>query len=46
MLGYLFYLGDRTETDLAYRSEPHADNDWFLLIPGWKFDNKRPCLVR
>ena len=31
MLGYLFYLGDRTETDLAYRSEPDADNDWFQV---------------
>ncbi|MHC8378043.1 glucarate dehydratase [Pseudomonas sp. MDT1-16] len=29
MLGYLFYVGDRNETDLAYRSEPDADNDWF-----------------
>ena len=29
MLGYLFYVGDRNETDLAYRSEPEADNDWF-----------------
>ena len=31
MLGYLFYLGDRNATDLAYRSEPDADNDWFRL---------------
>ena len=31
MLGYLFYVGDRTRTDLAYRSEPDADNDWFRL---------------
>ncbi|MGF6399535.1 glucarate dehydratase [Pseudomonas frederiksbergensis] len=31
MLGYLFYVGDRNETDLAYRSEPDADNDWFRL---------------
>jgi glucarate dehydratase len=31
MLGYLFYVGDRNETDLAYRSEPGADNDWFRL---------------
>jgi len=31
MLGYLFYVGDRTVTDLAYRSEPDADSDWFRL---------------
>ncbi|MBK5528646.1 glucarate dehydratase [Pseudomonas sp. TH06] len=31
MLGYLFYVGDQRETDLAYRSEPDADNDWFRL---------------
>jgi glucarate dehydratase len=31
MLGYLFYVGDRTKTDLAYRSEPDADNDWFRV---------------
>ena len=31
MLGYLFYVGDRNETNLAYRSEPDADNDWFRL---------------
>ncbi|MGW8461917.1 glucarate dehydratase [Pseudomonas sp. CLCA07] len=31
MLGYLFYVGDRDETDLAYRSEPDADNDWFRV---------------
>lgn len=30
MLGYLFYIGDRHQTDLAYRSEPDAD-DWFRL---------------
>jgi glucarate dehydratase len=28
MLGYLFFVGDRTKTDLAYRSEPAADNAW------------------
>ena len=28
MLGYLFYVGDRTKTDLAYNSEPDADNAW------------------
>lgn len=31
MLGYLFYVGDRTRTDLPYASEPDADNDWFRL---------------
>ena len=31
MLGYLFYLGDRSKTDLPYRSEPDAGNDWFRL---------------
>ncbi|PWE43464.1 glucarate dehydratase [Pseudomonas prosekii] len=31
MLGYLFYVGDRHATDLAYRSEPQADNDWFRV---------------
>jgi glucarate dehydratase len=31
MLGYLFYVGDRQQTDLAYRSEPDADNDWFCV---------------
>ncbi|KAA8562115.1 Glucarate dehydratase [Pseudomonas extremaustralis] len=30
MLGYLFYIGDRHQTDLAYRSEANAD-DWFRL---------------
>ena len=31
MLGYLFYVGDRTKTDLPYRSVPGADNDWFRV---------------
>jgi glucarate dehydratase len=31
MLGYLFYVGDRTKTDLPYRKEPDATNDWFRL---------------
>jgi glucarate dehydratase len=31
MLGYLFYVGDRNKTNLAYRSEPDADNDWFRV---------------
>jgi glucarate dehydratase len=28
MLGYLFYVGDRTKTPLAYRSEPDAPDAW------------------
>jgi glucarate dehydratase len=31
MLGYLFFVGDRTKTDLPYASEPEADNAWFRL---------------
>ena len=31
MLGYLFYVGDRHKTDLAYRSEPEAGDDWLRL---------------
>src|ERR1700680_1259658 len=31
MLGYLFFVGDRTKTDLPYRSEPNAKIDWFRL---------------
>jgi glucarate dehydratase len=31
MLGYLFFIGDRTRTDLPYRSEPKAKIDWFRL---------------
>ncbi len=31
MLGYLFFIGDRTQTDLPYRTEPDADNAWFRL---------------
>ena len=30
-LGYLFYLGDRRKTNLAYRSEPDASDDWSRL---------------
>ncbi len=30
-LGYLFYVGDRTKTDLPYLSDPDAQNDWFRL---------------
>jgi glucarate dehydratase len=31
MLGYLFYVGDRSKTKLDYRTEPHANNEWFRL---------------
>ncbi|MFW5333149.1 glucarate dehydratase [Hydrogenophaga sp. ZJX-1] len=31
MLGYLFYIADRKQTDLAYRSEPDAADDWQRL---------------
>ena len=30
-LGYLFFVGDRTKTDLPYASEPDADDDWLRL---------------
>jgi glucarate dehydratase len=31
MLGYLFYVGDRTKTDLPYRGEPDEKDDWLRL---------------
>jgi glucarate dehydratase len=31
MLGYLFYIGDRTRTDLPYASDPDASDDWLRL---------------
>ena len=31
VLGYLFYVGDRRKTDLAYQSEPDAADDWLRL---------------
>ena len=31
VLGYLFYIGDRNKTDLLYRSEPDAEDDWQRL---------------
>ncbi len=31
MLGYLFYVGDRRATDLAYASEPDASDEWLRL---------------
>jgi glucarate dehydratase len=29
MLGYLFYIGDRTETDLPYLSNPSSTDNWY-----------------
>ena len=31
VLGYLFYIGDRNKTNLPYRSEPNASDDWLRL---------------
>ncbi len=31
VLGYLFYVGDRSRTDLPYASEPGAEDDWCRL---------------
>jgi len=31
MLGYLFFVGDRTRTGLPYRSEPDAADEWSRL---------------
>ena len=31
MLGYLFFVGDRTKTDLPYASEPGAGDAWLRL---------------
>jgi len=31
MLGYLFYVGDRNQTDLPYQSEPGASDAWSRL---------------
>jgi len=31
MLGYLFFIGERSKTDLPYRDESGADNAWFRL---------------
>src|SRR5438132_6555251 len=31
VLGYLFYVGDRNKTDLPYRAEPDARDDWLRL---------------
>src|SRR6186713_215688 len=31
MLGYLFYVGDKSKTDLPYASDPGAADDWLRL---------------
>ena len=31
VLGYLFYIGDKAQTDLPYRSEMHNSDAWFRL---------------
>jgi len=31
VLGYLFFIGDRTSTDLSYVSDPDAGDDWLRL---------------
>jgi glucarate dehydratase len=31
MLGYLFFVGDRTRSDLPYAAEPDAEDDWCRL---------------
>ncbi|MDF2466990.1 MAG: glucarate dehydratase [Ramlibacter sp.] len=31
MLGYLFFIGDKRQTDLPYASDPQGGNDWFRL---------------
>ena len=31
VLGYLFFVGGRRKTDLPYRSDAHADNEWLRL---------------
>ncbi len=31
MLGYLFFIGERNKTDLPYRDESGASEDWFRL---------------
>lgn len=31
MLGYLFYVGDKQQTDLEYRDESGADDAWFRV---------------
>ena len=31
VLGYLFFVGDRTRTSLAYRNEPDASDPWLRL---------------
>ncbi|MFL9877184.1 glucarate dehydratase [Herbaspirillum rhizosphaerae] len=40
MLGYLFYVGDRSATDLDYHSEPDAADDWQRLRHEKAMDSK------
>ena len=44
MLGYLFYVGDRTLTDLPYASEPDAPDAWSRLRREKAMD--APAIVR
>jgi glucarate dehydratase len=39
-LGYLFYVGDRKKTDLAYPSAPHEKDDWLRLRNEEALDTK------
>jgi len=34
MLGYLFFVGDKSKTDFAYRSEKNSDDAWFRARKG------------
>ncbi len=36
MLGYLFYIGDRNKTDLAYASGADGRDDWERCAPRWR----------
>ncbi len=40
MLGYLFYVGDRQQTDLAYKSEPDQADDWLRPAPRKSHDGR------
>ncbi len=40
VLGYLFYVGDASRTDLPYRREPEAPDDWFRLRHEKALDTK------
>jgi glucarate dehydratase len=34
MLGYVFFVGERTKTDLPYASEPDAEDEWLRVLRG------------